>query len=118
MPSRSQVADMLRDLYSQAVKQMAVEGTALAQGNGYGDNPDAVNAIVHTYASAIYAYYCGDDVAKVFGDIKEIPSDPEYYADSLRDQYNNEVGRQIAEWAKENGYGLGDSGDSLLNHRI
>ena len=33
-----------------------------------------------------------------------MPSDPDHYADSLKDQYNNEIGRQIAQWVKDHGY--------------
>lgn len=44
----------------------------------------------------------GRHAAEIFGNLK----DPTWYeADSWRDHWNNEVGRRMADWAIEHGYG-------------
>lgn len=41
-------------------------------------------------------------LAEIVGNLKELPSDPGQQMDSLKDQYNNEVGRRIAEFIELN----------------
>lgn len=71
------------------------------------------NAIGHSYTSALLDYNNGALIAESFGDLKEaahraaadIPALNVNYdeRDGWKDQWNNEVGRRIAEYAKQHG---------------
>ncbi|WP_095193968.1 calcium-binding protein [Pseudomonas sp. Irchel 3A7] len=98
------------------VEYLARHGTALAVGNGFGAESDldpdwitdgqARNAIIHTHVSTAWTNEFGVGYAEWLGDMKERygNSDP---ADMYKDQYNNEVGRQIGVWMATNGYTVG-----------
>lgn len=98
------------------VESLARQGTALAVGNGFGAESDldpdwiadgqARNAIIHTHVSTAWTNAFGEGYAEWLGDMKERygSSDPN---DMYKDQYNNEVGREIGLWMATNGYTLG-----------
>ncbi|HEY5712622.1 MAG TPA: calcium-binding protein, partial [Allosphingosinicella sp.] len=93
--------------YTNLRLALARDARALANGNGVyvnsnGEAHPYLNAIEHTYTSAHWAYYLPRSMETSLGDLKEwLPS--LYYGpderDTFRDQWNNEVGRRIAEWA-------------------
>lgn len=88
--------------YSAMVEQLALNSLAFAQGNGF-TGTQKVNGITHTYVSAEVYFELGPAAAEKFGNLKEIFSDDP--RDEWRDQWNNEVGRRMAKWAQDNGYG-------------
>lgn len=59
--------------------------------------PAALNAITHAYLSAKIAQKYGSEVAKMFGDGRELRTkvDPGTDWDVYKDLWNNEVGRRI-----------------------
>lgn len=70
---------------------------ARAYSNGYPTDSNPRNAIEHATFSAIIAADSSGSLAEVLGDLKETTSqDAE---DIARDQWNNEVGRRIGEYA-------------------
>jgi hypothetical protein len=80
---------------------LAGNAHAVAKANGVYANEDYRNAIEHAHVSAKIAYDYGETVAETLGNMKEWTSnDPE---DSARDQWNNKVGRQIADYGRDHG---------------
>lgn len=116
------IVDYLRkDFFSLT---LAGPARALMQANGFLFAPDltpdieipssrhdAFNAIEHAMSSALMADALGRRASTIFGDIQErdmlrlLSSNGQRTKDSWGDQWNNEVGRRIVEWADENGYG-------------
>jgi Ca2+-binding RTX toxin-like protein len=90
------------------IKYLGRDASALAKGNettlaNYATLEsgidDPVNAIQHAFTSADWTWEYGRTIATHVGNYKERNGylDPD---DSFRDQYNNEVGRRITEYAK------------------
>ena len=101
---------MTDSLKTWAIEWLARHGTALAVGEGYDSlsisDISYRNAIAHAHVSAEVTNAMGIGYAEWLGDKKEQlgSSTPE---DEYKDQFNNEVGRQIAVWMATNGYTLG-----------
>lgn len=101
------------------------DAEALAVGNGFDSfnplDPDyandtwARNTIAHAATSAYIAYDTTTQWARIVGNWKE--STPFTYetADEWADQYNNEVGRRIADYAKANGLSKSDIDDLIMD---
>lgn len=88
-------------IHTTFIEYLGRNGTAFARGNGIIEF-DHLNAVVHAYTSAETVFSDSRVVAEILGRLK----DPNYdTANSWRDHWNNEVGRRIAEWAMEHGYG-------------
>lgn len=77
---------------------------SISNGNGI-EGGWARNAISHSYTSAVLADEFGSGFAEFMGDVNEFRpnNDP---VSEFHDQWNNEVGRQIAEWAEQNNIDL------------
>lgn len=99
-------------LYQGVLDNQAVDARAFAQGNNIIIGDD-INAIEHAHRSAQVAYNYGRPIAEGMGTVKEWPSDDP--ADSWKDEWNNEVGRRIAEWARGNGYSENDIDRLILD---
>ena len=101
---------MTDSLKTWAIEWLARHGIALAVGEGYDSlsvsDISYRNAIAHAHVSAEVTNAMGIGYAEWLGDKKEQlgSSTPE---DEYKDQFNNEVGRQIAVWMATNGYTLG-----------
>ncbi|HYW17669.1 MAG TPA: calcium-binding protein [Allosphingosinicella sp.] len=91
-----------RNAYSNLVHQLALNSLAFAKGNGF-TGEQLVNGITHTYVSAEVYFELGSGAAEKFGNLKEMFGDNP--RDTWRDHWNNEVGRRMAKWAQDNGYG-------------
>ena len=61
------------------------------------------NAIEHCLGSAILAERYGTSIARFLGNVRESASTKNDPADSFKDQWNNAIGRAIAEHAKKTG---------------
>lgn len=96
----------------------------LAAANALNDSDD-INAIAHTLTSGDITHKYGRTIAKLLGDFNEWMGDigsigqnketQEYNArDRFKDQWNNEVGRRMAEWAEANGYDWNKVYDDLI----
>lgn len=115
---------LLRDLITGAVDLASRDSEAWSYGNGIDSNSDADaemrNAVAHAHKSAVLAKmfreYGYTELAEVFGDFKEIlDPTPDNARDSWKDQYNNEIGRRIAEWMEESGFTEEDYTEEELN---
>ncbi|KAB1085063.1 calcium-binding protein [Neorhizobium galegae] len=111
----------VKSTFNQVIEFIARDATALANGNGYDGPAEAStrNAIAHVHTSARLSYSkwemagANSYIAEKLGDFKEIiPSSP---ADTYKDQYNNEVGRRIAEYARENDLDREDIDDLIID---
>jgi Ca2+-binding RTX toxin-like protein len=102
------------NLHTSLINWMAQDARALANANGLsGDGMfDYRNAIEHSYVSAALTERYGSTAAQIFGGIKELTSDDP--RDSARDQWNNEVGRRIGEWASDHQIDGLDLGDLII----
>lgn len=89
---------------------IAQDAISFANGNGWGGPGygQMRNAIAHAHTSGKIARKYGDLAAETIGDVKEGTSDHYEDLDEWRDQYNNEVGRDIAQWMNDNNYTEGD----------
>lgn len=72
--------------------------TYLATTYGLTD-PDQINQFQHACTSALTTYYAGREVATAAGNAKEARGPQGTSGDTYRDQFNNEVGRQVGEQA-------------------
>ena len=100
---------ILREIYGGSVTAAARDSEALSYGNGISGTSDydkeLRNGVAHAHSSAAAARKYGSELAKVFGEAKEIvPSVNEDPADDWKDRYNNEVGRRVVDWMENNGY--------------
>ena len=101
----------IKDVLRGWVENKSKDANALAQGNNFykdlnGDAKPELNAIQHAYVSAHYAYTYPDWMVESAGDLKEWvfgKAFGEAPGDTWKDQYNNEIGRQIGEWAAKAG---------------
>jgi len=86
------------------VEYMGSDAEAFSDGNGITD-AQARNGVAHAHVSMQIARKYGQNVANILGDFKEnadlVGTDN---LDDWKDQYNNEVGRRIAQWMEENDY--------------
>lgn len=80
-----------------------------------------INGVVHVYTSAMHAYKIHKSFSFTFGWINEVhniwATEADVILDTRKDIYNNVVGRQIAEFAVDNGFGR-DVVESLLREAI
>lgn len=90
------------------VDWVASDAEAFSNGNGYDPRPtsqggqgDLRNSIAHTHVSAELAYNWGNAPAGDLGDFWEL-LDGEYGFDSAKDQYQNALGREIAQYMRDN----------------
>jgi hypothetical protein len=93
--------------FSGFVQYLAKDADQFAKDNGLTGGPNAINGFVHTYVSADLTYRYGEGLAELGGDTKEFVgnlsgTDNNEKMDSWRDQYNNELGRQIAKSCGDN----------------
>ncbi len=88
------------------------ESDALSDGNNIESGGER-NAIAHTYTSGELANLTSTRVAEVFGDINERLGGNSL-EDSWIDQWNNEVGRRLEEWADNNNYDWDQVKDDLV----
>lgn len=99
------VWERINDIFRGVVDYIARDADALSNGNGIVDDSER-NAIGHTHTSAKMSSKYGRDWAEAFGDAKEWS--PGVYGpndqDEWKDQYNNEIGRQIDDWMRDEGY--------------
>lgn len=110
-------------IWGFTVEFVARDATALANGNGYDGEEEAStrNAIAHAHTSANFAFSeaemagANDWIAEKLGDFKEILPGGDSAADVFKDQYNNEVGRRIAEFAQENNLGREAINDLIID---
>lgn len=105
-------------IWRPMVDYLARDAEALSNGNNITD-PDERNAIAHAHTSAEWAKDSGRGIATVVGNLKELMSTAEERKDSNKDEYNNEVGRRIAEYADRHGLPEGAIDDLVidaLNH--
>lgn len=80
------------------------------------------NSFKHAYLSAKLAQENGDYIARVLGNLREVPNTLKFYlgigddwrTDTFRDLYNNAVGRKIGAYAKT--HNLGDQHIAKLVH--
>jgi hypothetical protein len=75
------------------------------------------NSIAHVYTSFEIGYKYSIGLSGLLGWIKEFTSDDTEISDSLQDQYNNEVGKAVAEYAREHGLDR-DEAESVLASAI
>jgi hypothetical protein len=98
-------------------------------GDGIGDTnaeEAARNAIEHALTSGELTDDWDRATAENFGDLLEFTSkwrelfDPTnlYELDTLKDQWNNEVGRRMAEWAERNGHDWDSIYDDLIMNAL
>lgn len=73
------------------------------------------NSVAHAFTSFSLAFDYGVPVSAFLGGVKEMLSDAHEMTDSLRDQYNNEVGLMIAAYALENEMSKDDSASLLAS---
>lgn len=97
---------MINSFKVWTIEWIARHATALAAGEGYESvidtsEIDARNAIAHAHVSADWTRSYGREDATWLGNTKELGSTG---PDSYKDQFNNEIGRRIAEWMEDNGY--------------
>lgn len=90
-----------KGIFESYVNWLAKDALKFSKDNGLVGGPNAINGFVHTYVSADITYRYGEGIAEVNGDVKEFVGnlsggDINEQKDSWRDQYNNELGRQIA----------------------
>lgn len=91
-------------LVKPVVEYMGSDAEAFSNGNGI-TNVHERNGVAHAHVSMQIARKYGQTVANILGDFKE---DADLTGtdslDDWKDQYNNEVGRRIAQWMEENDY--------------
>ncbi|MEQ1712129.1 MAG: hypothetical protein ABL908_12095, partial [Hyphomicrobium sp.] len=100
------VPKFVLDYYNYDNYRLQSEGNATA----YQYNADQKNSYAHAYSSAFLAYDYSTNEARLLGNLRESLATGSYYtgqggderADTYRDLYNNEIGRRIGEYAKEN----------------
>lgn len=92
-------------LLYKSPEQLAAEGLAgmTPDVDDTRTRSDHFNAIEHSMASAIFTQNLGRIAATAIGDAQEFRWGNRT-KDSWADQWNNEVGRRIVEWADANGY--------------
>ncbi|WP_298936857.1 calcium-binding protein [uncultured Ruegeria sp.] len=109
---------MVGSLGTWYIEWLARDATALAAGEGYdslsSSDIDHRNAIAHAHVSAGFAFGYNRNWAENVAALKE-RFDNSSPADQFKDEYNNEVGRRIAEWAKDNGYAESDIDDLIID---
>lgn len=88
------------------VTALAEKAENLSDSMGLTD-PGERNAVAHTLTSSSFAYHSTPGIALELGNFKELPSDD--VLDSYRDQYNNEVGRRIADYVSDHYTGANPS---------
>ena len=93
--------DSISQLYSDMLDSMNNHAEALAAQHSL--NAFELNALAHAEQSARLELLLPDAVVQALGELKELQSDPGHGLDSLKDAYNNEVGRRIAQFIKLNG---------------
>lgn len=90
------------------VEYVARHATATAAANGYTLNTtphvNTRNAIAHAHVSATWTRDHGRESATDWGNAKEKWHPNNNPADLYKDQFNNEVGRRVADWMEANGY--------------
>lgn len=95
----------IKSAWGYVVEYTARDATALAHGNGYDGDSKADgltrNALAHAHKSAELYYDYGEIISKTLGEAKELLPGGDDPKDKYKDEYNNEVGRRIAEYAKE-----------------
>lgn len=104
-PNLPALKQKLDDWHTDFIASQAADARALANLHGYPSDTHfpQFNAIEHSYVSAQVTLKYGEPAARLTGYLKEtlFPGEP---LDSRRDEYNNEVGRRIAQWIELNGY--------------
>ena len=81
----------------------ADEGRLLYQSNTDNTKPTGKGeAFKHAYTSATLAYDYGSGIAQIGGDSNEIGNPPAAAEDTYRDLWNNNVGRQIGDYVRQN----------------
>ena len=93
-------------------QEAAVERLAAASGIADGQN---INALAHSAVSAWSAYLYSEESAAFLGNAKEWSTldraDP---SDTFKDMWNNEIGRQIGQYSRQNGLSLDDATSLVL----
>ena len=94
---------ILKKSWGAFVDWLATDAQALSNGNGIpAGDVLARNAIAHAFTSAVSASRWGSWIAEGLGDLKELVSTTNNPLDEWKDQFNNEVGRRIAEYVENN----------------
>ncbi|MEW8026281.1 MAG: calcium-binding protein [Candidatus Thiodiazotropha sp.] len=103
-----EIEAVLKKVWGGSVKTLARDAEAVSYGNGIDGISDAEremrNGIAHTHRSITDTRLTDKEWAEKLGDYKENTPDTYDSADEWKDQYNNALGRKIAQWMEDNGY--------------
>lgn len=102
-------AEWLRENYNDFMRSQDRYYGEFIKDHGLEDVDGASNAVAHAHTSAVYTYYFGETAAELMGDFKEtriFTGNDNDGPDSAKDQFNNEVGREIGARVFSEGYSV------------
>lgn len=114
----SSIINQVANGYTKVVDNIADDSIQFVKENKIPEEHE--NSIIHVRESALLTNQYGSQVSTQLADVKEIASfnKSEQYPDSRKDQWNNEVGRQISDWVKSNKHNYPKLNDEQITDKL